>query len=273
MWMKRLIISAASVGMLFSPTVWSQEKEPIQPRHGGRQMTVDKTSSDQSVAVMDRVLIDLVAWRTQAAEQILASAAAKYAGTAAYETADGVLRFNQGKQTESSTLLQTATRTDVNDPAPSYYRGEVLQAQSKHDAARDSWQQARNRARSRVDSNPQDARSLYYLGAALVRLKDPGAARTALKAAATRGFDPRMTSYQIALTHMLDKDWQQAKESLDAVLAADSRFAPAYFYRGVVWSKLGRNDKMAEDLEEFLLLAPRSPDAETAQVLLSGYHG
>jgi len=253
--------------------LWSQETAPVKPRHSGRRMTVDTTVSDQSTAVMDRVLVELVAWRTVAAEQILASSKKKYAGTSAYETALGGLRFNQKKLSEALELLTEAVTLDPADPAAPYYRGVVLKVQKKHDAADDAWRMARDHAKAKTSVNPKDARSQYYLGAARVRLKDPSGARKALTTAATQGFDPRMVDLQVGLTHILDKDWNAAKSALDAVIEADDRFAPAYFYRGVVWSKLGHNDKMAQDLEEFLLLAPGSPDAEAANVLLSGYQG
>ncbi len=264
---------AVMTAMVCAPCLWSQESAPVKPRHGGQRMTVDTSVSDQSTAVMDRALIEIVAWRTTAAEQILASAKTKYAGTSGYQTALGMLNFNQKKLSDAVGLLTDASALDPQDPAAPYYRGGVLAVQKKYDAADDAWRMARDRAKAKVSANPKDARSQYYLGAARVRLKDSTAARTALGAAATQGFDPRMVNLQLGLAHVLDKNWNAAKTALDAVIEADNRFAPAFFYRGIVWSKLGRNDKMAEDLEEFLLLAPASPDAETASVLLSGYHG
>jgi len=267
------VLVAAMMLLAVSPPVWSQEKAPVQPRHGGKRMTVDTTVSDQSTAVMDRVIIELVAWRTGAAEQILASAKTKYEGRPSYETASGLLRFNQDKAPEALGLLSTAATLDPKDPAIAYFQGEVLTAQGKHDAASDAWRTARDLAKAKTSANAKDARAQYYLGAARVRLKDAAGARTALNAARQNGLDSRMVDYQLGLADMLDKDWNAAKTAFDAVIEKDSRFAPAYFYRGIVWSKLGRNDKMADDLEEFLLLAPSSPEADTANVLLSGYQG
>ncbi len=267
------VLFGATMAIGFAFCLWSQETVPVKPRHGGTRMTVDTTVSDQSTAVMDRVLIELAAWRTAAAEQILNSAQAKYAGTSAYETALGGLKFNQKKLPEASDLLASAATLDPANPAAPYYRGVVLKVQKKHDAADDAWRAARDRAKAKITANPKDARSQFYLGAARVQLKDSGGARQALNAAATQGFDPRMVNLQLGISYILDKNWDAAKAAFDAVIGADDRFAPAFFFRGVVWSKLGRNDKMAEDLEQFLLLAPGSPDADTARVLLSGYQG
>lgn len=269
----RTTIAAATTVVLLAPCLWAQESAPIKPRHGGKRMTVDSTVSDQSAAVMDRVIIELVAWRIGAAEQFLDSAKVKYDGTSPYDTALGMLEFNKKKPSEALDLLTAAAAIDPTDPAVAYYRGEVLKAQKKHDAANDAWRSARDLAKTKTSDNPKDARAQYYLGAARVRAKDTSAARTALTAAGRHGFDPRMVNLQLGLTYILDKNWNDAKSAFDEVLAADDRFAPAYFYRGVVWSKLGRNDKMAEDFEEFLLLAPNSPDADTARALLSGYQG
>ena len=270
---KSLVLFGATIAIGLAPCLWSQETAPVKPRHGGKRMTVDTTVSDQSTAVMDRVIVELVAWRTRAAEQILASAASKYAGTSAYETGLGLLEFNQRKAAKAVDMLTSAGALDVKDPAPAYYLGVVLKTQSKHEAADDMWRTARDRAKSNVAANPKDRRSQYYLGAARVRLKDSSGARQALDKAATQGFDPRLVNLQVGLSHILDKNWNAAKSAFDATIEADDRFAPAFFYRGIVWSKLGNNEKMAQDLEQFLLLAPGSPDAETANVLLSGYQG
>ena len=270
---KSLVLVGATIVIGLASSLWSQESAPVKPRHGGKRMTVDTTVSDQSIAVMDRVIIELVAWRTRAAEQILASAATKYAGTSAYETGLGLLEFNKRKGTEAVNLLTSAEALGLKDPAPAYYLGVVLKTQSKHKAADDAWRTARDRAKANVAANPKDGRSQYYLGAARVRLKDSNGARRALDVAATEGFDPRMVNLQLGLSHILDKNWNGAKAALDAIIEADDRFAPAFFYRGIVWSKLGNNEKMTQDLEQFLLLAPGSPDAETANVLLSGYQG
>jgi tetratricopeptide (TPR) repeat protein len=104
-------------------------------------------------------------------------------------------------------------------------------------------------------------------------LKKINAARKALTAASENGFDARLCGYQLGLSHALAKEWQKAKAAFDAVLERDPLFAPAYLHRGLTWSKLGRNDKMATDLERFLELAPDSPDADTARAMLGAYRG
>jgi hypothetical protein len=42
-----------------------------------------------------------------------------------------------------------------------------------------------------------------------------------------------------------------------------------YFWRAMVWDKLGRKDNMLIDLDMYVRLAPNGPDVGTAQALLA----
>jgi tetratricopeptide (TPR) repeat protein len=262
-----LAVTAAAVAQVRTPAP--------EPRRGGRVVTSEKPidGTDDASPAPDRAIAELVAWKSDSGSRILDQARGEHGGTPRFKTAMALLRLINDKPGEALDLLESAATAAPADPAPAYYRGEVLQAQKKQADARTAWASARDRARAAVKDRPKDARSQYYLGAALIRHEQTEPARAALEAAAKLDFDPRMTGYQIGVSRIIDKQWSRAVDDLTAVIELDDRFAPAFFYRGLAWSKLDRKDRMLEDFNRFLALAPSAPEANTARALMSAYAG
>ena len=77
-----------------------------------------------------------------------------------------------------------------------------------------------------------------------------------------------MVDFQIGLSYLLDENWKAAKNSFDDVHELDPRYAHLYFYRGLASDKLGRKDLLLSDLDQFVKLAPNSPEAGTARTIL-----
>jgi tetratricopeptide (TPR) repeat protein len=102
-------------------------------------------------------------------------------------------------------------------------------------------------------------------GSCEVRLKQFVSGTDRARAGPRRWFDPVLVDYQTGLSYILEEKWQLAVESFDKVIAADSKFAHAYFYRGQAFGKLDRKDKMLVDLDLFVKLAPNSPEATIAR--------
>jgi len=249
------------------------QHRPTTRRAGGTTSQQQPKDGDDAVKVTDQAIAELVAWKTTKAKTLLEGAEEAYGTTPEFKAATGLLLLSQEKIQQALDLLQAAAAASPNDPMPQFYTGEIFMIQKKYDAASTAWSKARTRAKTLVGKNPKDARAQYYLGAALVRLKKIENARTALGKAKINDFYSTMCTFQIGLSHVQPKEWQAAKDAFDGVLDSDPLFAPAYFYRGLTWSKLGRNDKMAEDLEQFIQLAPKSPDADTARAMLGAYAG
>ena len=63
--------------------------------------------------------------------------------------------------------------------------------------------------------------------------------------------------------------YKEAVERMTEVLRADDDVADAYLWRGYAYKHLGKTDLMAADLEAFLKLAPKAPQAETARAMLN----
>jgi len=225
-------------------------------------------------SVRDRAISKLVAWRPKSAESIL-NKESKYEETQPWLTAEALLMvtFGIGRDEETVTrglkILDKQAKKDPEDPVSEFYRGEVLKWLKESDKAKTAWQNAKERANALVKEDSRDARARFYLGASLVRLKSPDTARKALKKASKLGFDQPMVDFQIGLTYLIQKNWKAAKGSFDAVHELDPRYAHLYFYRGLAWEKLGRKDNFLIDLDQFVKLAPNSPEAKTAKALLA----
>jgi tetratricopeptide (TPR) repeat protein len=225
-------------------------------------------------SVRDRAISKLAAWRPKSAESIL-NKESKYEETQPWLTAEALLMltFGIGRDEETVTrgleILDKQAKKDPEDPVSEFYRGEVLKWLKESDKAKTAWQNAKERASALVKENSRDARARFYLGASLVRLKSPDTARKALKKASKLGFNQPMVDFQIGLTYLIQENWKAATKSFDAVHMLDPRYAHLYFYRGLAADKLGHKDQLLNDLDQFVKLAPNSPDAKTARAILA----
>jgi tetratricopeptide (TPR) repeat protein len=223
----------------------------------------------------DQALRSLFGWQAATTRQTLEAKQASEGSTAAFKAAWGYLLAQEGKFDEAFASLNAAIAADPKEPVAELLKGEALYAQRKKatDESRAAWQKAVDKARAAVAASPDDARARFLLGTALVRTLKAAEGREALNAALARGFDPVLVGYQVGLSHVVDKSWQNAKEQYDAVLASAPNFAYAYFYRALAWRELRKTPEMTVDLNSFLRLAPNAPDAGIAGSLLRGAGG
>ncbi len=224
--------------------------------------------------IRDRAISKLAAWQTKSADNIL-NKEHKYDKTQPWLTAEALYLATTGIGNDeealkrSVELLDKQAKRTPKDPVSEFYLGEALVWTGKTDEAKIAWGRTRDRAKARIESDPKDAEAQFYLGAALVRLRQPDQARKVLKKIDVDAFDPAMVEFQIGMTYMLQEKWNAAKDSFDKVAEANPRYAHLYFYRAIAWDKLGRKDNLLIDLDQFVKLAPNSPDAKTAKAILS----
>jgi tetratricopeptide (TPR) repeat protein len=211
----------------------------------------------------------LAGWQTEAAASTLEANREQFGDTPEYKTAFGILEAERGDYEQALKLFQSAELAKPNDPAALFFKGEVMYWQRRHSEAAAAWNDANSKARAIVEAKPEDLRAQFYLGATLNRQQKPAQARQALQRALDGGFQPAMTNFQIGFGYLYEKQWQKAKDALDEVVAADPRYAHAYYYRGLAWDKLGRKDHLLNDMDTFLTLAPNAPEAGKAQALLA----
>lgn len=233
-----------------------------------------ETNQTAAETVRDRAISKTAAWRPKSAESILKKNL-KFEETQPWLTAEAFLMatFGIGQDeptvTRGLAILDKQAKKDPGDPVSEFYRGEVLRWVGEGDRAKAAWQNARDRAKAQVAKKARDARAQFYLGASLVRLKNAVEARKALKKAAKYGFDKPMVDFQIGLSFLIQENWRAARDSFNAVHELDPRYAHLYFYRGLAEEKLGRKDNLINDFDQFVKLAPNSPESETARAILS----
>jgi tetratricopeptide (TPR) repeat protein len=145
----------------------------------------------------------------------------------------------------------------------------ALSWSDRDDDAKKAWKNAETRARATIAKDPKDPAAQYYLAAALVRQnKQANDARKALKKAEKGGFDQVMVDFQTGLSYLIEQKWGPARKAFDEVAEFDPRFSHLYYYRGIAWDKLGEKDKLINDFDQFVKLAPNAPEASKARAVL-----
>jgi len=236
-------------------------------------LAVDNTQA-KAESVRDRAISKPVAWRPVSARAILQKET-KYEESQPWLTAEAFLMATYSIGRDEDTVAQALeilgnqTKKIGTDAVSEYYRGVVLSWTDQPEKAEAAWQSAKGRAAAQVKENARDARAQFYLGASLINLRKPSDARKALKKASRLGFNKPMVDFQIGLSYVLEQNWKAAKNSFDDVHELDPRFAHLYFYRGLAWDKLGHKDQLLNDLDQFVKLAPNSPEANTARAILA----
>lgn len=221
----------------------------------------------------DKALDHLAAWQIGTAEELLDARRAELGTTPEFQTANGVLLAAKGKTADGLKDLEAAAGKLAADPVAPFWRGEVIYWTQTYTAATSHWESARSRAAALVAKDAKDARARYYLGAAQVRLKKYADARPTLDAALQNGWNAAQVHSMRGLVELFDKKYQPAVDAFTRAEQADARFSPLYFYRGLSWNQLGKKDKMLNDMDAFVKLAPSHPDAAKAKVYLGSVGG
>lgn len=238
-------------------------------RTGKTVATTSETAGGQQagtqVSALDKALALLARWRHADARERLTGTENDGSVAAAW----GLLLVEEGQQDDGVARLRKAKSGDSADPAPPYWLGEALFMGGDYSGGTAEWAESARRAEALLAAQKDDARASFYLGAAKVRLKQFDEARSALETAAEGGWDGAMVSYQRGLSHAFAKEWQDAIKDLTATVEADPTYAHAWYYRALCWDKVHRTDRMLEDFEHFVQLAPNAPEAERARSILS----
>ena len=239
----------------------------------------DPPQSNEAEAVANVAIAQLAGWQTKAARKTLEAKKEKYGSNSDFKTAWALLEIQEaaaaGKPAPSSsttTLAQVAKDKSI-DPGAQYWEGELYYQQSKNKEATTAWQKAAKSAQQLVAADPTDATAQFYLGAALVRQKKYDPALKALRLAVRGGFNEAMVNQQIGFIYLFQQRWKEAKDAFDLGLKVDPRFAPMYYWRAMAWDKLGRKDNLLLDLDQFVKLAPKAPEANKARAILKSAGG
>lgn len=239
----------------------------------------DVQQTSEAEAAANAAIAQLAGWQTQAARKTLEAKKDKLGSTPEFKTAWALLEMQEaaaaGKAAPASgtgTLAQMA-KAQTADAVAQYWEGENYYQQKKNSEAAASWQAAAKSAERLVKADPTDATAQFYLGAALVRQKKYDPALTALRLAVRGGFDEAMVNHQIGLIYLYQQKWKEAKDAFDVGLKVNPRFAPMYYWRAMAWEKLGRKDNLLLDLDQYVKLAPKGPEASKAKAILKSGGG
>ena len=231
-------------------------------------------TGNRAEEVANEAIARLAGWQNQTAREILERNRDVLGSSPEFKTAWALLEIqdgagkNKNNSNQGEKSLGQLSANGASSGSTAYFHGEALYLKGDKNGANASWQKAANLAGTRVAAKATDATAQFYRGASLVRLKKFDDARTALLIAVRGGFDPAMVNHQIGLSHLYGGQWQPAKDAFDIGLAVNPQFAPMYFWRAMASEKLGRKDNMLIDLDQFVKLAPNSPEAGKARSIL-----
>lgn len=239
----------------------------------------DDQKSAEAQAVANTAIAQLAGWQTQAARKTLQPKKEKFGATPQFKTAWALLEIQEtavgGKSSSASatTTLGQMAKNQKIDAVAQYWEGELAYQQSDNKGANAAWQSAAKSAAKMVAADSTDATAQFYLGASLVRQKKYEPALKALRLAVRGGFDEAMVNQQIGFIYLFQQKWKDAKDAFDVGLSVNPRFAPMYYWRAMAWDKLGRKDNLMIDLDQYLKLAPKGPEAGRAQAILKSSGG
>jgi tetratricopeptide (TPR) repeat protein len=250
----------------------AQAKPPKKPKKPGnpppaQQETAPPAQGEPSRAEpapppgLDAVGEKLWHYQTDGARESLGRFLDQADSNAYVATAYGRVLEQQKKYGDAEARLRKATELAPGDPAAFVYLGELYLHQNREGDAGNAFRKAADAARAKGG-----AEAAYYLGVAQQRLKQYDDAVATLEGA--QAPQPALIPYQIGVTRALQESWPAALEQLNRALDMDSGLAYAYYYRGLVQNKLGHKDRLVNDMERFLAIAPSAPEADEAKAIL-----
>lgn len=264
------VLTCAAV-VLSAAVAEAQAKKPKKPKKpGGQQSGQEKPPDGQTpppappqtpppgLGTVEDRLWDYKTAEARSAVQQHADQAAANGWVAA---ALGRVLDQEKKYGEAEAQIKKAAELLPSEPAPWVYLGEAYLHQNKQGEAGAAFRKAAELAQAKAGGE-----AAYFLGVAQQRLNQYDQALASFGRAAAPS--PALLPYQIGVTRAFQGKWAEAAAELDRALGLDSGLAYAYYYRGLAQEKLGKKDRLINDLERFVALAPNAPDADRARAIL-----
>lgn len=262
----RLVTVLACAALVFSAALpaEAQAKKPKKPKPGAQPSPAPQAEQPRPQAPpagLDAVEHKLWEYKTAEARSAIQQHASLAGENGYVAAALGRVLDQEKKYGEAEAQLKKATELVPADPAPWVYLGETYLRQRKQGEANTAFRKAAELAEARGGGD-----AAYFLGIAQQRLGSYDQAVASFSRASAAS--PALIPYQIGVTRAFQENWTAAAEQLDRALELDSGLAYGYFYRGLAQEKLGRKDRLINDLERFVTLAPDAPDADRARAIL-----
>ena len=268
----RLVTVLTCAALAFSAAVAdAQAKKPKKPKKpGGDQSGQEKTPGGQTQppppppgppAGLGTVEDKLWAYKTAEARSAVQAHADQAAANGWVAAALGRVLDQEKKYGEAEAQIKKAAELLPSEPAPWVYLGEAYLHQNRQGDANNAFRKAAELAQAKGGGE-----AAYFLGVAQQRLNQYDQALASFGRASAP--EPALLAYQIGVTRAFQGKWAEAAAELSRALERDSGLAYAYYYRGLAHEKLGNKDRLINDLERFVALAPNAPDADRARAIL-----
>lgn len=184
---------------------------------------------------------------------------------AADVAAKGIELYNAYKYEDAAKELRNALDADPNNPATRYYLGLSLLQLGDYKEAEEQLKKAEE---TKSDQLPREDQIKVGLARVAFGQKEYDKAQAYLDEAASANADnPDVHLYRGVLA-LHREDYSGAARELEKAIEMNPEAAYAHYYAGLAYSKLRRPDKMVNEFQMFLRLAPDAPEANKVRSLL-----
>ena len=129
------------------------------------------------------------------------------------------------------------------------------------------WQEAADKLRGAPGPEAQ-----AYLAGALAKLKKYSDAEAPAKAALAANPTHPVAVAALGAALVGQRKFDEGVDRMSAAIKAKGDLAYAFFWRAQAYQGKKQKDRMVEDLESFVRLAPNAPEAASVKQALSGLH-
>jgi tetratricopeptide (TPR) repeat protein len=189
---------------------------------------------------------------------------------AAAQAQTGLELYKARKYQEAAGALQETLSTDPDNLQARFYLGLSYLELKKPSEAENELKRAAS-IREKLDEKPAvpaEDQIKIAIARACIDLKKYDEAQANLESAKqVNAGNPEAYLFGGKLG-VARKDFQAAVPELEKAIRLDPRNAYAHYYAGIAYSNTGRPDKMAEQFQLFLKLAPDAPEAAQVRSLL-----
>jgi len=182
----------------------------------------------------------------------------------AHQQADlerGIELYNARKYAEAEQVLAKAVQDDGENARAHEYLGLTKLSLAKLDEANAELTRAEELA-------PASDSIKVGLARVFIEKKQFDTADESLKKAREINGNNADVPLYSGVLNMAKQNYQAAIADLDAAIALKVDNAYAYYYAGLAYSALKRQDKMVQSFQTFLKLAPDAPEASRVRSLL-----
>jgi tetratricopeptide (TPR) repeat protein len=182
----------------------------------------------------------------------------------------GIELYRAGKYQEAERLLRESVTAHPDDQQARYLLGlsllelkSYVQAQSELEKVHSSESPAASNTGVPGEGELKVALARAYMGQK--KYAEAQAALDAAQKASPEGADVYLYRGKLDIERRM---YPQAVPELEKAISLDPKNAYAHYYAGIAYSNIRRPDKMVEQFEFFLKLAPNAPEADKVRALL-----